>query len=139
MPLSRAERNMTAPLTIVLLFAPTMAFVMVRTVPDPGAWPLWIPLGLGAALVGFILRGVYRNNRQGLTLRAWAAAFRSTALIQAVRGVWVLVTGRPFSKFAHASVPRSDSIYYFLLALAMWLAGIWLATAKGLHQRSGTT
>ena len=114
---------MAAPLTIALLATPRLVAILFQTLPDPGAWPLWIVVALAAALIAFIFRGVYQNNRGGVTRRAWAYGFRWTALIETVGGAWVLVTGRTPTKMGSSPVPRSDSIYYFLLALGMWLIG----------------
>jgi len=114
-----AERYMAAALMLVLLFAPELMIVTVRSFRSPGFWPLSIPAAAMCALLGCIAVGVYRNNPAALTRAAWAYAAGWAAVIELFYGIFIAVAGRIPSKLASPHVARSHSIMNFLLA-ATW-------------------
>jgi len=125
---TRAERQMAAPLVLILLFAPSTAIIAYRIMGDAGAWPLWIPLILLLALLIVLAAGVYRRDRAALTPAACAYAFGWTALIEAAYGIVILITGRLPNKYDPIPVPRSSAITRFLFAVG------WCTIAFGLSR-----
>jgi len=104
---------------LVLLFAPELMIVTVRSFRLPGFWPLSIPAAAMCALLGCIAVGVYRNNPAALTRAAWAYAAGWAAVVELFYGIFIAVAGRIPSKLASPHVARSHSIMNFLLA-ATW-------------------
>ena len=124
---------MIAPIVLVLVFLP-LVVTLLRTVSDPGAWPLWVLAALAVAFTTFLFARIYRNNRGGLTRYAWAYALRAVGLMQAFGGAWVLATGRTPTRFGSHPVARGAAMNYFVLAVGMWLLAYAL-TLRGGHRR----
>ena len=112
---------MTVPLLIAMVSLPELLLLTARLLPDPGAWPLLIPMILLLGLVAVLFRVVYRNNRDGLTVLACAYAAGWSGAVQTVYGVWTVTTGRTFSRYFSYAVPRSASIENFILAATLWI------------------
>ena len=126
---------MAAPLGLLLLYVPAMVVLAKRLLPREGAWPIFVPMILLLGLIGLMLRGVYRNNRDGLTVLAWAYASRWAAVVETVYGLWTVVTGRQFGRYSHSSVPRSASVENFLLAASMWIVAFALRVSDSSRQQ----
>ncbi len=125
-----AERQMAAPLIMLLLFVPPCAIKAMRIAGNAGVWPLWIVMILLLVLLVVLSVGVFRRNRAALTPVAWAYAFSCAAVIQWFCGMFVLITGRVPNKYDPAPVARWSAAPILLFAVC------WSAVAYGLSRWS---
>jgi len=124
--LSARERYVSGALLLAMLFAQlllALPLVMAHVYDLPTVVGLDLAVAIGAALlVGAAFRRAGKF-RPGLTFGAYAHAFLGLALFRAVQGTWLLVTGRPWGKYARGTLPRADSVYDFVHAVLLALVG----------------